>query len=732
MKSKKLNLWKQILSAGLFICLTWLVASAQTDPNPDSPTPILISEPNSLRALATVGDGLKRANFSKIKSRAFEPNSKIVLYITNVNLAANEPANAFRVYVEDGNGRKYRFPVLEIRPLDNQPWVLALTVLLKDELGFNEQPAAEGDVLIGVTWRGLASNRLRLGFGKTGGAIKDDAGAKPSPFPNEPVKNSQNTDATERIGYIHSGDRKRFMEQATFGPTAELDKRIRRIGLRTWLAEQFEAPYPTVPYPEFSLMPTREPGNCNGSENPNTGDPPDIYPGCRRDHYTMYPVQNWFFKEAFYGNAQLRHRVAWALSQMWVISGIDTQQASHMFAYHQVLSRNAFGNYRTLMREMTLNPGMGNYLDMMISTKYEPNENFAREILQLFTIGVHQLNQDGTPKLDANNRTIPTYSQATVNNFTKVFTGWRTCETLACPNRTTGAPNYKDPMVINQSNHDTTAKTLLNYPNAVNQNISAELNGEAELILALDNIYNHPNVAPFVSRFLIQHLVTSDPTPAYVGRVAAIFNEHRTSPTQMREVVRAILLDPEARGNVKTDPHFGKLREPVQLATNLFRQFDVRSADGEQPSDGWVNQIIAPAGQSAFYSPSVFNYYAPDYIIPGPGLNGPEFGVMTTGTSVARINFINTIVFNGISPGENSITGTAINLAEMQQLAIADPTLDALLDALNLKMMHGTLTEQNKATIKTALLSVPPANPLLRARMAVYLIGTSSQYQVQR
>jgi uncharacterized protein (DUF1800 family) len=524
------------------------------------------------------------------------------------------------------------------------------------------------------------------------------------------------------------------MEQATFGPSVELDRRIRRIGLRSWLAEQFEAPYPTVPYPEIPLMPSNEPPHCNGTENPNTfpPDPPDVYPHCRRDRYTMFSAQNWFFKEALYGEAQLRHRVAWALSQMWVISGVDTQQSSHLIAYHKVLSRNAFGNYRTLMQEMTLNPGMGNYLDMMRSTKFEPNENFAREILQLFTIGVFMLNADGTIQLDSNNKPIPTYNQMTVNNFTKIFTGWKLCETADCPNRTLGAPNYKDPMTLNQANHDVTTKTLLAYPNAVNQNIPENLNGDAELNLALDNIYNHPNVAPFVSRFLIQHLVTSDPTSAYVGRVAAVFNANRTNPTQLKEVVRAILLDPEARGNIKTDPNYGKLREPVQLATNLLRHFDAQSADGTTQSDGWINHLIVPMGQNAFYSPTVFNYYAPDYVVPGPGLNGPEFGLMTTGTAIARTNFIQTIVFNRINPGNHSQTGTAINLTEMQMLASADHTLNGLLDALNVKMMHGAMTAQNKATILTAVQSVPRTNPLLRARMAIYLIATSSQYQVQK
>jgi uncharacterized protein (DUF1800 family) len=449
----------------------------------------------------------------------------------------------------------------------------------------------------------------------------------------------------------------------------------------------------------------------------------------------MYPVQNWFFQEAFYGDTQLKHRVAWALSQLWVISGVDTQQSSHMIAYHKLLSKNAFGNYRMLMSDITLNPGMGNYLDMVRSTRNNPNENYAREILQLFSIGLFMLNQDGTLQRDSNNNPIPTYDQNTVNNFTKVFTGWTLCEVTGatCPNRTQGAQNYKDPMLLNQNNHDITAKTLLDYPNAVNKNIAANLNGNTEIQLALDNIYNHPNVAPFVSRILIQHIVTSDPTPAYVGRVAAVFNANRANPTQLKEVVKAILLDPEARGNVKTDPNYGKLREPVQLATNLFRQFKVQSADGTTQSDGYVSPIISLMGQNTFYSPTVFNYYPPDYIVPGPGLNGPEFAIMTTGTAIARANFMNTMVFSRINGGStNAPLGTSINLTEMQALAAADTTSNSLLDTLNTRMMHGTMTAQNKATILTAVNALPATDTLGRARTAIYLVATSSQYQVQR
>ena len=381
----------------------------------------------------------------------------------------------------------------------------------------------------------------------------------------------------------------RFLEQAAFGPNPAMDERVRRVGIRTWLAEQFLAPYPSAanPYPNLPLK-NNDPNNATSGCGMFTG---DEFRVCVRDHYGMYSVQKWFFKEAFYGEPQLRHRVAWALSQIWVTSGVETQQASHMFATHQILTNNAFANFRNIMKEMTLQPGMGNYLDMVRSTKNNPNENYAREILQLFTIGLFMLNQDGTLQLDGNNEPIPTYDQNTVNNFTKVFTGWGFCETTGplCPNRTVGAQNYKDLMLLNQTNHDVTAKTLLNYPNPVSRDIPAGLNGNVELDMAIDNIFNHPNVGPFIGKILIQQMVTSNPTPAYVGRVAAVFNNNGSGIRgDLKAVIRAILLDPEARGDVKTDPNYGKLREPVQLMTNLFRSWNVRSSDNQQQSDGVV------------------------------------------------------------------------------------------------------------------------------------------------
>ncbi len=712
----------------LLICFAVLVfaapALAQLDPDPNSPTPVLLSGIDGTRALADYA--AKRPNeLPSPKTEAFRLSIKINLFISEVELMEGEGANAFRVYATDSRNRMYRFPVESIDRVSKGKPVYALTVELRDEIGFWEQPAEDGDLLVQLTWRGLGSNKLLLGLGKTGG-LKFD------PASNNQKKEEAETPTPEYVGYRWSGDRKRFLEQATFGSTPALDQRLRRIGLRTWLAEQFEAPYPAAsdPYPNIPLK----------SGNIETGCPDPrgstAYNLCVRMHYTQFPLMQWFFRNAFYGDSQLRHRVAWSLSQLWVTSAPTIQQSSHMIAYHKVLSQHAFGNFRNLMKDMTLNPAMGDYLDMVRSTRNNPNENYPREILQLFTIGLVMLNQDGTVQTDGTGAPIPTYDQATINNFTKVFTGFTYCN-VGCPNSTAGATNFKDPMVLNQNNHDVTAKTLLSYPGAVNQNIAAGLNGNTELDLALDNIFYHPNVGPFVSKFMIQHLVTSDPTPAYVGRVAAVFNNNGLGVRgDMKAVVRAILLDPEARGDVKTDPNYGKLREPVQLVTHFYRNFGVRSANGTAQSDGVVYFLPQASGQLPFYSPTVFNYYTPSYVVPGTSLLAPEFGILNTGSAIQRTNNVTVMSFVSINPDNGNppqITqGTSIDVTDLMQLSSLDPTGGLLVDELNRRMMHSTMSSEMRQKIITALAAVPASEHDFRARTALFLVASSSQYQIQR
>lgn len=732
--------------AAVILAAAPIQSSAQGDPDPNSPTPVLLSIEGAPRVLAHPALKSRKYTLTRPAIEAFRPDMHAVLYVADLDLMEGEGANAFRVYARDAKGRSYRFPVTDIRPAA-EPGVHALTLRLRDEMGYWGEPISYGDLIVRVSWRGMTSNELLMGYGSTGGKLSTSKGLKPSGY-SQLKTGGAKIDSPNAIGYKWSGDRMRFLEQATFGPTVMLDNRVRRIGLRTWLGEQFDKPYPSAayPYPNIPLKSTNSQDatlGCGPAPDPST----PAYRMCIRDHYSMYPVQKWFFSEALYGDAQLRHRVAWALGQVWVISGVDTQQSSWMIAYHKVLSENAFGNYRTLMKQMTLNPGMGNYLDMARSTRNNPNENYPREILQLFAVGLFELNQDGTLKLDGNNNPIPTYDQDGVNNFTKVFTGWSFCNT-GCANSSVGVVNYKDPMILTGtapnfgSNHDLTAKTLFNYPGAPFPTIPAcsgctgatrENYAKASLDQTLDNIFHHPNVAPFVSKILIQHLVTSDPSPAYVGRIAGVFIDNGVGVRgDLKAVVRAILLDPEARGDVKTDPNFGKLREPVQYLTNLFRQVGVKGAGGVGMSDGVVNNLSASIGQNAFNSPTVFNFYTPDNVIPGTTLLGPEFALMTTGTSIGRANLANTMVFNRINVSENAPQGTSLDFAELQAIAAADTTSNRLLDVLNQRMMHNTMSANMRNSILTAVNAIASNNPLQRAKQAVYLVATSSQYQVQR
>jgi uncharacterized protein (DUF1800 family) len=500
----------------------------------------------------------------------------------------------------------------------------------------------------------------------------------------------------------------RLLEQATFGPTPALADHVAQVGIEAFLDEQFSAPmsgYPALPlYPS-----TRDTTACpNGS-------------ACQRDNYTMYPLQNQFFVNALYGQDQLRQRVAFALHQILVVSGVDITQPSWMAPYLQLLHRSAFGNFRQLLYDLTLNPAMGNYLDTNGNTKTRPNENYARESLQLFSIGTVRLNVDGTPQLDAAGQPIPTYTQDTVNNFARVFTGWHFAAAPA-----PGVPNYIDPMVLNQAQHDTGVKALLDgAPLPANQS------GQQDLDAAIDNIFNHPNVGPFISKQLIQHLVTSNPTPAYVARVARVFNgESGGARGDLQAVVRALLLDPEARGDSKADTNYGHLRHPALFIANILRAFDARSADGTGPSDGYLNPQSVAMGMDIFRPPSVFSYFSPSTTAPGTnGQRAPEFGLLSTSTAVSRANFVNTMVFSRIGTSTNAPAGTSLDFSPLL-LWTTKPAV--LVDTLNVQLLHGSMSPDMRTSIINAVSAVAASNRLKRVRTAVYLVLTSSQYQVER
>jgi uncharacterized protein (DUF1800 family) len=700
--------------------------------------PVLISEADSTRAFVEFSKAGRKAD---LPTRVIQPGRQniVTFFITNLDLLPREGANAFRAEFEDAQHIRYPLQIVRFEPAAGHKGVYALSVRVGLSIG------DIGDVLARVTWRGMSSNRVRLSIGHES-KIEDDPGATPTPMPGRDgvIHNPM----TNRVELPWTGDRVRFMEQATFGINAALELKLRRLGYSTWLEEQMdEQTFSTYTYPDMPLFPTTPSPTCDGDSMPA-----DVPASCFRDNYTMYPLQNWFYKEALYNeDQQLRRRVSWALSQILVTSGRRITQPSQMMPYVQTLDRNAFGNFRRLMKEITLTPAMGTYLDMAISTNANPNENYAREILQLFTIGVDLLNQDGTPVLDGQGNHVPSYSQDTINNFTKVFTGWTFCN-QTCANSQTGLVNYRDEMIADAANHDTSSKTLLNYPGAT-PFVPAGQTPEADLIAALDNIFYHPNVPPFISKLLIQQLVTSNPTPAYVGRVAAVFRDNGQGQRgDLKAVIRAILLDPEARGNVKTDPDYGKLREPVLFVTNVLRPFNPTAnnnisvpASCNGKSDGVINVITLPLDQDVFNPPTVFNYYSMTYVIPSTPLTGPEFSIFSTGTALKRPNFVNQMappnvvgtsgilaVLSTASVPTSIPCGTMIDLSRLQALAAADTSGALLLDTLNREMMHGAMNPQVRNEFLTAIQAVASSNTLKRARTALYLVATSTQYQVQR
>jgi hypothetical protein len=277
--------------------------------------------------------------------------------------------------------------------------------------------------------------------------------------------------------------------------------------------------------------------------------------------------------------------------------------------------------------------------------------------------------------------------------------------------------------VLRPHTNDTTQKLLLNgFIQPASQTI------QQDLTAAIDNIFNHPNVGPFVSRHLIQNLVTSNPSPAYVARVAAVFNDNGAGVRgDLEAVARAILLDAEARNDAPPDAEFGRLREPAIYYTGILRAFDARSYSGAANSDGYLNPQVSTMGQDVFRPPTVFSYYPPSYIVPGEGgWLGPEFGIISTSTVMERANSVNTLL-NGIPTSTpNGPDGTSLDLSALQALA-ANPS--AIVDELNRLLLHGTMSTEMRNDLIQSVTAIASAN---RARHAVYLVVTSQQYQVQR
>ena len=485
----------------------------------------------------------------------------------------------------------------------------------------------------------------------------------------------------------------RFLEQATWGPGPGDVLHLRQAGFEDWLTEQF-------------------------------GEPPSAIPDPSTTEKGIRSLQDSFFLNAINGPDQLRQRVAFALSEIWVVSALQENQSIWMTPYWRLLLQDAFGNYRGLMNDMTLDPGMGRYLNMVNNDKANAvkgttaNENYARELMQLFTLGVNLLNPDGSLHLDASGHPIPTYAQADVVSMSRALTGW-TYPPSPGQNTPQSAgkhnPTYwVGPMAANEANHDTGAKTLLN-----GEQSPAGQTAEADLKAALDNVFNHPNVGPFLSRQLIQHLVSSNPSPQYVERVSAVF-AHDGSGVRgnLQAVVRAILLDPEARAGddpSQVEANGGHLREPVLFLTAIYRMLGATTTDGSTGS-----QLPTALGQRLFYEPSVFSYFSPQYRLAGLGLPAPEFQLHSPAAAIARANLATALV-NG-----HKDKSTTFDFSRYLEAA---GNSAELIDLIDRTMLHGAMSGALRDALGGML---GGARGSAQVKNAIALVAASPEFSVEK
>jgi uncharacterized protein (DUF1800 family) len=547
----------------------------------------------------------------------------------------------------------------------------------------------------------------------------------------------------------------RFLDQATFGPRLQDIAHLRQLGYQAWLDEQFAAPVSSQKAYLDWIRITLQQG---------------VYQSQRQEAWFIHASQLYNPSNPLLThNDQLRQRVAFALSEIMVVSDKNAALLFQPWAladYHDTLARNAFGNFRTLLEDVTLHPAMGRFLSMLGNRKNDPllnirpDENYAREILQLFSIGLDQLNLDGTPVLVGGNR-VPTYGQDQVRGFAHVFTGWNfiNCSAQNFGDCAPGNPyeeEWMTPMAPVEAFHDnSTDKQLLVYPGVALANglLTAGGNAGQELDAALDNVFHHPNVGPFIGKQLIQRLVTSNPSPAYVARVASVFNNNGQGVRgDLRAVIRAILLDSEARHGHDTAPTtFGKLREPITKLALLWRIAPGISINGRVFRYSHVRDEF---GQLPLSAPSVFNFFKPDFAQPGEirdaGLVSPEFQIATDTQLVTAPNYLGwrimlfyvgsrySVVWENGAPVPEE---TLFDYSALKVLA-ADPA--ALVDHLNLVMMSGQMTPFMRSLLITRLNGTPPDSipgqaagappdvPLWRVQQALYLIVNSPEFNIQK
>lgn len=516
-----------------------------------------------------------------------------------------------------------------------------------------------------------------------------------------------------------ANDAARFLTQATFGPKMADITALQTKSFDAWLNEQ------------FALTPKSHLGYVDQLVQANPG----------KSFYDDAMMET-FWDQAVRGNDQLRQRVSFALGQFFVVS-LNSNLEGQFYAlasYADMLNRNAFGNFRQLLEDVSLHPAMGRYLDHIQNDKentvtgQQPNENFAREVLQLFSIGLYQLHPDGSLKLGTNGLPIETYDQNVVKGFAHVFTGWSYGSFAKTENNwrwppiwNNGSQFWRVPMEAWPNHHSTLAKTLLN-----GATLNAGQTPEKDLKDALDNIFNHPNVGPFFARQMIQRLVTSNPSPGYVYRVAQKFNNNGSGVRgDMKAVIRAILLDYEARStDVLANQGYGKLREPVVRLAQLFRAFNYTCPCNAIPVY-WMDSPVYAIGQNPYRAPTVFNFFEPNYSHAGhvatAGLHSPEFQI-TNEVSVTGIsNFMRYVIFTGFKWDE-----TKPLTPDYSAVSPLAATPRQLVEHLNLLLLSGQMSSAMKTTMVNELTKMPSGDLVQRAKEAIHIVVTSPEYVIQK
>ncbi len=513
----------------------------------------------------------------------------------------------------------------------------------------------------------------------------------------------------------------RFLTQATFGPKAASVARVKAIGISAWIDEQFTRPA-ALHMDYINAAKARRVDSMGKS----------YY--AEEDSYEAI-WQQWLF-----GTDELRARMAFALSELMVVSNIAPDlEADAMSSYMDTLNQYAFGNYRDLLGAVTLHPTMGYYLNMLGSEKEDapnnkfPNENYAREVLQLFSVGLAMLNPDGSRKLDGAGVPIPTYDESVVKGFARAFTGWTFAGNNPADPKKFDRPeeSWTGAMIAFASKHETGTKKLLN-----GVTLPAGQTPEKDMKDALDNIFNHPNVGPFVGRQLIQRFVTSNPSPAYVARIAAVFdNNGRGVRGDLAAVIKAVLTDTDARSmSLSADAKFGKQREPVIRFANILRAFNATSVNSRN-NIHYLDSADDALGQSPLLSPSVFNFFSPFYTRPGrlaqAGMVGPEFQITNEIQTVGTANFFYDLVKReGYGNGDSRLK---LDLVTAKSFA-NNPV--QLVDHLSSLFTYGDLSAPTRQIIIDAVTAVPfnnrDSDRALRLRTAMTLFALSSDFVIQK